>query len=73
VLVKSVELPSESSAEELARRGIVDLTFPRFVSDLACEAWLAGPDAQAGFLALVERRGVGEGMRRIGLRSDCHA
>lgn len=63
ILVKSTPPPiGPVAAEELARRGLVDPAFPRFVARAGCPAWCVGP-AEAGTLAAALATGGEAGAR----------
>ena len=57
VLLKSVDVEKEASAEELARRGVVDLAFPAIVARAGLSWSIFGPGNDAGFAAILWAEG----------------
>ena len=57
VLLKSVDVEKEASAEELARRGVVDPEFPTIVARAGLSWSIFGPGNDADFAAVLEAEG----------------
>ena len=57
VLLKSVDVEKEASAEELARRGVVDPAFPAIVARAGLSWSIFGPGNDAGFAAILGAEG----------------
>lgn len=58
LLVKSRDLSAPCTAQELARRKIVDPMFPCYAAESNAEVWLAGPASLAGAASVLRRGGM---------------